>query len=123
MSKILVVDDEAGIRESLAEFLLLEGYEVETAADGKEALDNFWNTKPDLLILDAMMPRINGYEVCEILKEHPESRAIPILMLTGRKMERDRSMSHAVGADVYMTKPFHIHEVLNTVKNLLGDRS
>lgn len=119
MPTILIVDDEESIRNSLAAIFDLYGYQTKTAKDGRDALAQFWDDQPDLVVLDAMMPNLNGYEVCEILKEDPDSRRTPILMLTARRREQDRGLSYALGADRYMSKPFRLQELLDCVEDLL----
>jgi DNA-binding response OmpR family regulator len=111
--KILVVEDEAALRETLAYNLKKEGYSVESAGDGRSALDTARRTKPDLLVLDLMLPELDGFEVCRILRKES---AIPILMLTARDDEIDRVVGLEVGADDYLTKPFSMRELLARVK-------
>ena len=111
--KILIVEDEAALRETLAYNLKKEGYAVESAGDGRSALDTARRTKPDLLVLDLMLPELDGFEVCRILRKES---AIPILMLTARDDEIDRVVGLEVGADDYLTKPFSMRELLARVK-------
>jgi len=119
--RILITDDEANILLSL-EFLMKQaGYEVDTANDGDEALAAIERNRPDLVLLDVMMPRKNGYEVCEAVRSNPENNGITIVMLTakGRDIEREKGLS--LGADDYITKPFSTQEVTSKVRELLGD--
>jgi DNA-binding response OmpR family regulator len=111
--KILIVEDEAALRETLAYNLKKEGYAVESAGDGRSALDTARRTKPDLLVLDLMLPELDGFEVCRILRKES---AMPILMLTARDDEIDRVVGLEVGADDYLTKPFSMRELLARVK-------
>ena len=111
--KILVVEDEAALRETLAYNLRKEGYSVESAGDGRSALDTARRTRPDLLVLDLMLPELDGFEVCRILRKES---AIPILMLTARDNEIDRVVGLEVGADDYLTKPFSMRELLARVR-------
>ncbi|ABI56023.1 response regulator transcription factor [Alkalilimnicola ehrlichii MLHE-1] len=118
--RILIVDDEANIVLSL-EFLMKQaGYEVETATDGDEALEAIERAKPDLVLLDVMMPRKNGYEVCETIRASDDWKDILVVMLTakGRDVEREKGLS--LGADDYITKPFSTQEVIDKVRELLG---
>jgi DNA-binding response OmpR family regulator len=111
--KILVVEDELSLRESLAYNLKKEGYQVETASDGRSAVEAARRSKPDLLVLDVMLPEMDGFEVARVLRK--ESTAA-ILMLTARDGEIDRVVGLEVGADDYLTKPFSMRELLARVK-------
>ncbi|MFD2329042.1 response regulator transcription factor [Cohnella sp. GCM10020058] len=115
MVRVLVVDDEAGISEAVAYALKREGYEVDTAADGVEALEKVEAQRPDVMVLDVMMPRMGGYDVCRKL----EGRDRPaILLLTVKNDIVDKVLGLELGADDYMTKPFDIRELLARVKAL-----
>ena len=118
--KILVVDDEPNIVRSLAYILKKEGYDVSTAGDGEQAMDMVRNSKPHLMILDVMMPRKNGYDVCDEVKSDPDLQDIQVMMLTANGLEGDREIGLSKGADEYFTKPFSPKLVLNKVKELLG---
>jgi DNA-binding response OmpR family regulator len=111
--KILVVEDEPGLQEALAYNLTKQGYSVETAADGQAALDLARQISPDLVVLDLMLPVLDGFEVCRILRKEMN---MPILMLTARDDEIDRVIGLEMGADDYMTKPFSMREFLARVK-------
>ncbi len=111
--KILVVEDELSLRETLAYNLKKEGYTVETAGDGRTALETARRTKPDLLVLDVMLPELDGFEVARTLRKEMTT---PILMLTARDDEIDRVVGLEVGADDYLTKPFSMRELLARVK-------
>lgn len=115
--QILVVDDEASIRELLAFNLKKNGYEVETAADGREALAKA--PKADLVLLDIMLPEIDGLEVCRRLKSSPQTNGIPIIMLTAKAEEIDRVLGLEMGADDYVVKPFSMRELIARVKAVL----
>ncbi len=114
--KILVVEDEAILRETLAYNFTKEGYVVEQAADGPGAIALSRSVKPDLIVLDLMLPGVDGFEVCRIVRR--ESNA-PILMLTARDAEVDRVVGLEVGADDYLTKPFSMRELIARVRALL----
>jgi DNA-binding response OmpR family regulator len=121
--KVLIVDDEANIVTSL-EFLMRKcNYEVRVARDGEEALRLAQEFLPDLLLLDVMMPRCDGFEVCRRLRSNPATRGVRILMLSahGRGAEIDRGL--AVGADAYVTKPFSNKELVAMVRGLLPQPS
>ncbi len=114
--KILVVDDEISLQETLAYNLTREGYQVEVAGDGNQALHLARTSKPDLVILDVMLPGLDGFEVCRILRQEAN---IPVLMLTARDDEIDRVVGLEVGADDYLAKPFSMRELIARVKALL----
>jgi DNA-binding response OmpR family regulator len=118
-SKILIVDDEAVLLETLAYNLEQAGYQVVTAADGASALEAVHREKPDLIILDLMLPVIDGLEVCRQLRRDNSTSGILILMLTAKSEEIDKVVGLEVGADDYVTKPFSRHELLARVKALL----
>jgi len=110
---ILVVEDELALRETLLYNLKKEGYTVEAVGDGRAALDAARHLKPDLLVLDLMLPEMDGFEVCRILRKEMN---MPILMLTARDDEVDRVVGLEVGADDYLTKPFSMRELMARVK-------
>ncbi len=117
--EVLVVEDEANIALSL-EFLMEQaGYRVRTAADGASAMDAIEASCPDLVLLDVNMPKMNGYEVCERIRENPDWSGVRIIMLTakGRDVEREKGL--ALGADDYITKPFATTDVVSKVRELL----
>jgi two-component system OmpR family response regulator len=116
MSKILVVEDDSNLLETIKYNLIKEQYEVLVAEDGAEALAIARKEKPDLIILDIMLPVIDGFEVCRILRQEMTA---PIIMLTARTGETDRIMGLDTGADDYMTKPFSIRELLARIRALL----
>ena len=117
MSRILVVEDDPAILRGLADNLTFESYEVLTAGDGEAAYRLLCEKKPDLLILDLMLPRMSGYELCR--KARSEGITTPIMMLTARGEEADRVLGLDLGADDYMTKPFSVRELLARVRALL----
>jgi DNA-binding response OmpR family regulator len=110
---ILVVEDERALRETLEYNLRKEGYEVRTAEDGRAALEAARQWKPDLLLLDIMLPQIDGFEVVRVLRKES---SVPVLMLTARDDEIDRVVGLEVGADDYLTKPFSMRELMARVK-------
>src|SRR5512140_430118 len=113
---ILLVDDEPTLRETLAEALEADGFRVVTAADGREALARFREAKPDLVVLDLMLPELSGIEVCRIIRaESP----VPILMLTAKSTEVDKVVGLELGADDYVTKPFSLRELSARIRALL----
>ncbi|MEA2025863.1 MAG: response regulator transcription factor [Chloroflexota bacterium] len=110
---ILVVDDEPTLRETLAEALEQDGLCVITAADGKEALEQFRASSPDLVLLDLMLPQLSGIEVCRILRRES---SVPIIMLTARDGEIDKVVGLELGADDYVTKPFSLRELMARIR-------
>ena len=120
MKKILIVDDEADIIEILQFVLESNGYECITAFDGEEGLKLAREANPDLIILDVMMPKINGYKICRLLKYDEKYKDIPIFMVTARSQEEDKIIGEETGADEYITKPFQIENVIEKVKSYLG---
>jgi DNA-binding response OmpR family regulator len=120
-NKILVVDDEPNIVLSL-EFLMKQaGFQVRTASDGDLALKAVAAECPDLVLLDVMMPRKDGYEVCQTIRENPQWQQVKIIMLTAKGREIEREKGLALGADDYVTKPFSTREVVEKVQQLLAD--
>ncbi|MDG4553860.1 MAG: response regulator [Candidatus Competibacter sp.] len=120
-NKILVVDDEPNIVLSL-EFLMKQaGFQVRTAADGEAALAAIATEQPDLILLDVMMPRKNGYEVCQAIRANPDWKDVRIVMLTAKGREVEREKGLALGADDYITKPFSTQEVVERVRELLAE--
>ena len=119
MPKILVVDDEPDAIELIKFNLKAAGYEVITASDGEEALKKARSMLPDLVILDLMLPEVDGLEVCKILRRDQRVSATPILMLTAKAAEIDRVLGLELGADDYVTKPFSPRELVLRVKRLL----
>jgi len=117
MSKVLVIEDDAAILRGLADNLIHEGYEVVTATTGEAGYDLQKSQKPDLLILDLMLPRMSGLELCRKLRS--EGVQIPILMLTAKSEESDRVIGLDLGADDYVTKPFSLRELMARVRALL----
>jgi len=113
MVKVLVVEDEIALRETLAYNLTRQGYEVLTAGDGEIALQTARRSQPDLVVLDILLPKLDGFEVCRILRQE---MTVPILMLTARDDEIDRVLGLEMGADDYITKPFSMREFLARVK-------
>jgi DNA-binding response OmpR family regulator len=114
--KILVVEDEISLQETLAYNLKRQGYDVETASSGPAAIESARRNRPELIVLDVMLPGLDGFEVCRILRQEMNT---PVLMLTARDDEIDRVVGLEVGADDYMTKPFSMRELVARVKAML----
>lgn len=120
MSTVLVVDDSATLREMLSTILTNNGINVIEACDGVEAKEKFQATCPDLVVLDIVMPRMNGYDFCRWLKSDPKAGKVPVVMCSSKNQDFDRYWGMKQGADAYVSKPFHPNEMLETVKVLLG---
>jgi CheY-like chemotaxis protein len=118
----LVVDDSAVIRELIAVNLQLEGFEVTTAGDGESAVKLAGELQPDVITLDVMMPRMNGFETVVRLREEQRTRDIPVVMVTGRAQAADVSRGEEVGVDAYLTKPFEPAELIEVVTRLARKR-
>jgi two-component system, OmpR family, alkaline phosphatase synthesis response regulator PhoP len=118
-SKILAVDDEKHIVRLVQINLQKAGYEVATASTGREALERVAEFHPDLIVMDVMMPEMDGFEALKKLKESPETREIPVIMLTAKAQDADVFRGWQSGADLYLTKPFNPAELLTFVKRLL----
>lgn len=118
--KILIADDEPNIVISLEYLMKREGYTVLVARDGQEALDMIARDRPDLVLLDVMMPKKSGFEVCQAVRANDELQAIKILMLTAKGRDTDLAKGLALGADAYMTKPFSTRELVQKVADMLG---
>ena len=117
--RILVVDDEVDLVNLVKMRLEANGYEAVGAYDGQEGLDKAKKEKPDLVILDLMLPKMDGYKVCRMLKFDEKYKKIPIIMFTARAQESDKKMGEEVGADAYITKPFEPEVLLTKIKELL----
>ena len=118
--KILIVDDEPFIVETVKFSLEQAGYECLTAYDGIEAVKVTRGQMPDLILLDIMLPKMNGYKVCRLLKFDENFKHIPIIMLTARTQEKDRAIGMETGADEYMTKPFEMDDLIGMVERYLS---
>jgi DNA-binding response OmpR family regulator len=118
--KILVVDDEIYIVHILDFSLGMEGYEVLTALDGEQAVDKARSEHPDLIVLDIMMPKLDGYETCKILKAGEDTKSIPVILLSAKGRNVDQKIGFEVGADDYITKPFSPRKLVERINTLLG---
>jgi two-component system alkaline phosphatase synthesis response regulator PhoP len=118
--KILVVDDEIYIVHILDFSLGMEGYEVLTALDGEQALEKARAEHPDLIVLDIMMPKLDGYETCKLLKADPATKDIPVILLSAKGRNVDQKVGFEVGANDYITKPFSPRKLVERINALLG---
>lgn len=118
--KILVADDNPIIVEVIKSALKAENYQVSVAYDGQEALDKVHQENPDLILLDILMPKMNGYMVCKKIKDDPKVKHIPIIMLTAKEQESDKDKGLGMGADEYLTKPFEMEKLIEIIKKKIG---
>jgi len=117
--KILIADDNENIRDALTYLLEDEGYALSMAKDGSDALKKVREFHPDILFLDIMMPEMNGYEVCRVIKNDPKLKNIYVIMLTAKGQVAEQERGKEVGADEYIVKPFSPMEILSKIKNIL----
>jgi len=118
--KILIVEDEESLLKLESILLTSKGFEVRGVANGTEALEAIAEEPPDLVLLDIMLPELDGFEVCRRIKEQEATRGIPVIMLTAKKSREDMSRGEEVGADWYITKPFKSAMVIETIQRFLA---
>ncbi|MFC1799946.1 response regulator transcription factor [Candidatus Eisenbacteria bacterium] len=117
--KVLVIDDEEYIQHILNFSFGAEGYDVVTAADGEEGIKKAKSEKPDIIVLDIMMPKMDGYEACKRLKTDPSTKSIPVILLTAKGREVDRKLGSQAGADDYVVKPFSPGRLIERVEGMM----
>ena len=120
MSKILIVDDEPNILMSLDFLMRKQGYEVLIARDGGEALQIIDNDIPDVVLLDIMMPEVDGYEVCQHVKQTNDKQHMKVVFLTAKSKKEDIEKGYEMGADLYLTKPFSTRQLVKEIKQLMN---
>ncbi len=118
-TKVMVIDDSQTIRRTAETLLAREGYSVITASDGYEALGKIVDHQPNVIFIDIMMPRLDGYQVCALIKGNPKFSATPVIMLSSKDGVFDRARGRIVGSDQYLTKPFTKDEILSAVKSFM----
>jgi CheY-like chemotaxis protein len=118
LGRVLVVDDDEIIRQLIAVNLTLEGFDVVTASDGRDCLDRVHEVDPDVITLDVMMPRLDGWETASKLRDDPSTRHIKVVLITARAQEDDRRRGLGIGVDAYLTKPFDPAELIEVVREL-----
>lgn len=114
--RVLIAEDDPNIVESLSFVLSRDGFEVSAALDGEDALRRMRSDPPDLMILDVMLPKRNGFEILKLVKSDPALRAIPVIVLTAKGQPQDRRMAEALGVENFMTKPFSNTDVVQAVR-------
>ena len=117
--RILLVDDEPSIVKMVGKRLEVEGFEVLIAMDGQDGLDKARAQSPDLIVLDLMLPKLNGYEVCTMLKQDARYQKIPVVLFTAKAQEKDEKLGMECGANAYVRKPFRAQELLEKIRGLL----
>lgn len=120
--KILLVDDHRTVQRLMEAIVRVRGYQLIYAENGQQGITMAREEQPDIILLDVMMPELDGFKVCQYLKENEETRNIPVLFLTARGAEGDLETGRKVGAEGFMTKPVQTMEVLNTIERLLKER-
>ena len=120
LGRVLVVDDDDVIRQLITVNLELEGFEVATAVDGQDCLDKVKAVAPDVITLDIMMPRLDGWEAASRLRADPETSGIKVVLLSARAQEADLERGSRIGVDAYLTKPFDPDELIEVVRRLAG---
>jgi twitching motility two-component system response regulator PilH len=121
MNSVLVVDDSVVVREMISSELRHMGYDVKVAIDGVDALTQLENALPDLVIVDIVMPRMNGYELCRWIKSDPRTKNIPVIMCSTKDQEFDRYWGMKQGADAYVTKPCPVSDMIHAIQTLLAN--
>jgi len=121
-SKILIIDDDPGIRMLLSKFLEREGFEILMAEDGLKGVDEAKANHPDLIILDVVMPRMDGLTAARLIKFYKPLQDVPIIILTAKDADKDIELAEEVNAEVYITKPFDVHQVVKVVKEILDNK-
>jgi DNA-binding response OmpR family regulator len=122
LGRVLVVDDDEVIRQLIEVNLTLEGFEVVTAVDGQDCLEKAVKAKPDVITLDVMMPRLDGWVTASHLRANPETAGIRVVLITARAQEDDRDRGEQIGVDAYLTKPFDPAEMIRVVRALAAAR-
>ncbi len=120
-TKILVIDDSKTIRRTAEVLLKKEGFVVETSVDGFEALPAIVQIKPDLIFIDVMMPRLDGYQTCALIKGNPQFKHIPVVMLSSKDGLFDKAKGRIVGADLYVTKPFTREDMVRAITQVFPE--
>ena len=121
--RILLVDDEPSIVKMVGKRLEIEGFDVLIAMDGQDGLSKAQTERPDLIVLDLMLPKLNGYEVCTMLKQDARYQKIPVVLFTAKAQEKDEKLGMECGANAYVRKPFRAQELLEKIRSLIAASS
>ncbi len=121
--KVMVIDDSKTIRRTAETLLKREGYEVVTATDGYESLSKIADERPDIIFIDIMMPRLDGYQTCALIKNNREFRNTPVIMLSSKDGLFDKARGRIVGSEQYLTKPFTKDDLLGAIRRYVGDQA
>jgi twitching motility two-component system response regulator PilG len=121
--KVMVIDDSKTIRRTAETLLKREGYEVVTATDGYESLSKIADERPDIIFIDIMMPRLDGYQTCALIKNNREFRNTPVIMLSSKDGLFDKARGRIVGSEQYLTKPFTKDDLLGAIRRYVGDEA
>jgi twitching motility two-component system response regulator PilG len=121
--KVMVIDDSKTIRRTAETLLKREGYEVVTATDGYESLSKIADERPDIIFIDIMMPRLDGYQTCALIKNNREFRNTPVIMLSSKDGLFDKARGRIVGSEQYLTKPFTKDDLLGAIRRYVGEAS
>jgi len=119
-TRVLIAEDDRHLVESLTFVLERDGFEVSAVLDGEAAVQRLRADRPDMLILDLMLPKVNGFEVLKLVKADPALHSLPVLILTAKGQARDRRMAEEIGVDGFMTKPFSNREIVEAVRRVVG---
>ncbi len=119
--KVMVIDDSKTIRRTAETLLKREGYVVVTATDGYESLSKIADERPDIIFVDIMMPRLDGYQTCALIKNNREFRNTPVIMLSSKDGLFDKARGHIVGSEQYLTKPFTKDDLLGAIRRYVGE--
>jgi len=122
MKKILLVEDDPDILESLKITLTLKGYQVSTLTDGQGVCEKVRTSRPDLVVMDVMMPAVDGYQACQALKSDERTKMVPVILLSARTQKTEVEMGFSAGADRYLSKPFMNDDLLDTIQSLLSKK-
>ena len=117
-TRILITEDEPNIVESLTFILNRAGYDVSSVADGEAAMHRLRSNPPDIMVLDVMLPKLNGFEVLKMVKSDPLLKSLPVVILTAKGQTHDRQLAGEIGADAFVTKPFSNHDLIDQIKKL-----
>lgn len=120
-TRILITEDEPNIVESLTFILTRAGYDVSSVADGEAAMHRLRSNPPDIMVLDVMLPKMNGFEVLKLVKSDPLLKSLPVVILTAKGQAHDRQLAQEIGTDAFVTKPFSNRDIIDQIRKLCPD--